>query len=609
VNKLKIPAVLTLAVAVATTSVWLAASWATDVGVVGTRLALSHNTKTGRQTVTSVQKDADVHVGAAPGAFDLSAALEIYYVDTPANDGSLLMPSPFASTNVKTAKYRNTLAPGGPSPVKSALIQYGKLARVTASGLGGLDLSTPPGPGGIVTVLTINNAADSSTHRMCSLYSAASGSIVQHKALATGYRLTARRGVDVVCPNCADGKQNGDETDVDCGGPGAGCSRCDTGDGCSVAGDCTSGVCTAGLCQAPTCVDTVENGTETDVDCGGGSCPGCAQGEDCSIGSDCSGGVCSGGACQPESCTDTVENGDETDVDCGGSCTDCADGDDCALAGDCQSGVCTGNVCQVPVCSDGVKNGSETAIDCGGSCTGCADGGACGVGSDCQSGVCTGNVCQAATCADGVKNAVETDTDCGGGTCPDCPAGDDCLASSDCTSGVCTGNVCQTPTCSDGVKNGSESDVDCGGASCGDCALNKVCSVNGDCLTNFCTGGHCKCPSQLFTFQVNSNSGGLFDSAEWPGGTTSQNGPTGCSITINRPNNNIDQVCAIAAPFSVNGFAGYSSCAGTGGEDGDGCQPVSCPPAGIGSCCSGRPSCSAALNGSGTARYFVQCNP
>jgi hypothetical protein len=80
-------------------------------------------------------------------------------------------------------------------------------------------------------------------------------------------------------------------------------------------------------------------------------------------------------------------------------------------------------------------------------------------------------------------------------------------------------------------------------------------------------------------------------------------------VTINRPNNNVDLVCTLAAPFSVNSFLGYSNCFGTGGEDGDGCQPVSCPPAGIGSCCSTRPSCSAALNGSATARYFVQCQP
>jgi len=222
--------------------------------------------------------------------------------------------------------------------------------------------------------------------------------------------------------------------------------------------------------------------------------------------------------------------------------------------------------------------------------------------------VCTGGICQTPSCSDGVKNASETGVDCGGGSCPGCGAGGACSVPGDCASSVCIGGLCQAPTCSDGVKNGAETDVDCGGASCGDCALNKLCVINGDCQTNFCTGGHCKCPGQTFTFNVSSNSGGVFDSAEWPGGTAAQNGPTGCSVTINRPNSNIDQVCSIAAPFSVNTFSGYSTCFGTGGEDGDGCQPVSCPPAGIGSCCNGRPSCSAALNGSGSARYFVQCN-
>ena len=440
-NKLKHPALAGFVAAVATSLICLAASYATDVGVVGTRLAISKSNTTGKQTITSVQKDPDIHVGAAPGPFDLSAELEVYYVDTPSNAGTLPMPAPFASTNAKTAKFKNTLAPAGPSVVKSATINYGKLAKVTASGLGGLDLSTPPGPGGIVTVLTIDNAADSSKHRMCSLYRTSSGSIIQHKVTATGYRLTARKGVDVACPNCADGLRNGDETDVDCGGPEASCGRCDAGEHCAAATDCASGVCTAGVCQAPSCTDTVKNGAETDVDCGGGTCAGCTQGEDCNIGSDCAGGVCNANVCQPESCTDTVKNGDETDVDCGGSCTDCADGKSCSAAGDCTSGVCTGNVCQVPSCTDTVKNGTETGTDCGGGCPGCANGGPCTTGSDCSSLVCAGSLCQAPTCSDGVKNQSESDVDCGG-TCADCPAGAACTAGSDCQCCVCTANVC-----------------------------------------------------------------------------------------------------------------------------------------------------------------------
>lgn len=139
------------------------------------------------------------------------------------------------------------------------------------------------------------------------------------------------------------------------------------------------------------------------------------------------------------------------------------------------------------------------------------------------------------------------------------------------------------------------------------CGINTPCLTNGNCASGFCSGGLCKCPNKLFTFDISSNDGGSFDSAEWPGGTASQNGPTGCSVTINRPSNNIDIVGNLGDHFSVNSKAGYSSCTGTGGEDGDGCAPLSCPPAGIGSCEAGRPSCSAALNGSGSARYTVQC--
>jgi hypothetical protein len=134
-----------------------------------------------------------------------------------------------------------------------------------------------------------------------------------------------------------------------------------------------------------------------------------------------------------------------------------------------------------------------------------------------------------------------------------------------------------------------------------------ACGGNNDCQSGHCSGNLCKCANNLYTFTVSSNAGGAFDSAEWPGGQTAQTAATGCNVTINRPNDNIDLTCSLANPFSINSFTGYSLCLATGGEDGDGCQPVSCPPAGIGSCCNARPSCSAALNGSGSARYFVNC--
>jgi len=50
----------------------------------------------------------------------------------------------------------------------------------------------------------------------------------------------------------------------------------------------------------PTCDDHMENGDESDVDCGG-SCPGCDAGESCDTGGDCASGLCLFGACVLES--------------------------------------------------------------------------------------------------------------------------------------------------------------------------------------------------------------------------------------------------------------------------------------------------------------------
>lgn len=47
-------------------------------------------------------------------------------------------------------------------------------------------------------------------------------------------------------PACNDGIKNGSETDVDCGGS---CStKCASGKGCSIGGDCTTATCTANRC-------------------------------------------------------------------------------------------------------------------------------------------------------------------------------------------------------------------------------------------------------------------------------------------------------------------------------------------------------------------------
>ncbi|HET9990132.1 MAG TPA: hypothetical protein VFQ65_16490 [Kofleriaceae bacterium] len=72
---------------------------------------------------------------------------------------------------------------------------------------------------------------------------------------------------------CHDRVQDGDETDVDCGGS---CHACSGGAGCALAADCQSATCSAGTCAAASCSDDVQDGFETSVDCGDRACGLCA---------------------------------------------------------------------------------------------------------------------------------------------------------------------------------------------------------------------------------------------------------------------------------------------------------------------------------------------
>ena len=121
-------------------------------------------------------------------------------------------------------------------------------------------------------------------------------------------------------PDCFDGVHNGDETDIDCGGPE--CAPCDPDQGCAMDSDCAEGVCDemTGACLDPVCDDGVKNGDETDVDCGGPDCGACDVDEECEVPADCVEGVCELGVCEDAACDDDVQNGDEGGVDCQGSC-------------------------------------------------------------------------------------------------------------------------------------------------------------------------------------------------------------------------------------------------------------------------------------------------
>ncbi len=134
-------------------------------------------------------------------------------------------------------------------------------------------------------------------------------------------------------PSCDDGVQNGSETDEDCGGS---CQQgCGVGETCVDASDCAAQLnychCEAATCtcEIPTCFDLVMNGQEVDVDCGGPDCSGqalCQDGMPCEDHPDCISLVCENQLCAAPTCSDGVANGLEDGVDCNcpaGVCPEC----------------------------------------------------------------------------------------------------------------------------------------------------------------------------------------------------------------------------------------------------------------------------------------------
>jgi hypothetical protein len=316
-------------------------------------------------------------------------------------------------------------------------------------------------------------------------------------------------GTCVADPTCSDGVQNGQETDVDCGGPN--CPKCADGKKCASGSDCVSGVCSAGVCAQPpaTCSDGVQNEGETDIDCGGPHCPKCADGKKCASASDCVSGVCSGGVCAAPTCSDTVQNGGETDVDCGGpNCPKCADGKKCSTGTDCASGVCNGGVCaqscvgtiscgigacaRVVPCNETCVPGSPSPEVCNGiddNCNGQVDDGdICPPIShgnySCSGGNCVLAFCDAgwADCNKDPADGCETDLS-GSLNCGAC--GNDC-------SNQAAGHACVNGKC--GCNNASDcsSTAWCNSGTCNPKkSSGATCSSNVECVSNNCAVGVC----------------------------------------------------------------------------------------------------------------------
>ena len=180
-----------------------------------------------------------------------------------------------------------------------------------------------------------------------------------------------------------------------------------------------------GDCVAPpsSCDNGLHDGDETDVDCGGPSCPPCYDGSTCQSDADCADSLCVEGLCgadDPGGCPHG------TISDCHDGCTDfdllgdggCDEPLNCAALnydeGDCVAP-------PPPSCSDGIHNGNESDVDCGGpDCESCPDGAACWTSADCLSGACGAGTCDStdAPCPTGYL------LDCDGGCSPEAWLGD-----------------------------------------------------------------------------------------------------------------------------------------------------------------------------------------
>lgn len=244
---------------------------------------------------------------------------------------------------------------------------------------------------------------------------------------AAGLLLVAAQGC-VTRPShtCEDGRRNGQESDVDCGGPD--CGPCGLDGGCAQNSDCQSALCARRVCVGGGCRDGVRDGDETDVDCGG-SCVACGPGGKCTAARDCGSGVCTQGVCAAASCADQLRNGTETDRDCGGgACPGCAVDAGCRRGGDCASGACLDGACvercraPLALCGAACVDSRFDPMNCGGC------GIACPPSLRCNQGMC-GLTCPSGTTACG-PDCVDTMNDvlnCGDCTMP-CVVGDRCVS-------------------------------------------------------------------------------------------------------------------------------------------------------------------------------------
>ena len=277
-------------------------------------------------------------------------------------------------------------------------------------------------------------------------------------------------------------------------------------------------VCASNLCVPGECVDGTQNGNETDVDCGGGVCVPCANGLDCDVDEDCVSSFCDGGRCKP--CANNFDCPTDDYCNQQGVCLPLRQvGDACFLDEECasdhcppQDGLCCDTACDL------------TCESCQASKTGGEDG-TCELIAD---GEDPDNECSAQpplSCEANGTGCSGTSNDCHlyaqGFTCQDagCSGGQETTAGTCDGNGICEGGttadcfpyVCNTTSCFTTCSNPSHcaANHDCVG---GDCLLidGQACGGNNQCASNHCKDGVCcdtGCNTKCFSCLASSTGG------------------------------------------------------------------------------------------------------
>ena len=130
---------------------------------------------------------------------------------------------------------------------------------------------------------------------VCSIACAGRGSAYEADAGDSGIDLGGE--VSTLPYICRNANKDIGETDLNCGGP---CPPCALNQGCAQDVDCAKGRCvleTATCTAAATCSNNRRDGNETDVDCGGPDCAGCAANRSCDVNDDCTSLLCGADSC------------------------------------------------------------------------------------------------------------------------------------------------------------------------------------------------------------------------------------------------------------------------------------------------------------------------